>query len=289
VLPSLALLAALAASPAPPSDLEPQRAELRAAAMAMEPCPRLGTLLARLNEQLDATPTPDGFALFGDLLRVAAQAGCPPPREASARHVAEAKRLAPDAGTAAGGPSWNGTLLQNGGEARLARAKSALAAGDPFAARRELVLLHADAVQSAMALVDPDAEAAAWRELKRRQPRVTVQADATTPEAALRSLERAAIALDRKAFSALLAPRSPARAALERDDSGDMCGQYRDDASVALPCLLLELLPEAPGRIACTQGADGKEAHCDVAGRDTRQTVRLVREGIWRLAPPREL
>jgi hypothetical protein len=297
LLPLLALLSASPDAGALPA-LEDLRRDLTLASMAMDPCTRLAALLEQANARLDAQPEgagdAAGFTLLGEILRVSDQAGCAAPSGSLAResrHASDsaaafaiARALSPDAGADPSGPTWNGTLLERAGDARLARAKEALREGDFFAARRELVLLHADSVDAAMQLGDPRVEAALWRELRRRDHHAKATLSASTPEKAVRALEQAAIFGDLRAFEALLSRHSELRAALSGAAEGAPCAKGPGDPSTSLPCALLELLPEAPKEVACAPSAKSASAKCAVAGREGHREVLLVREGLqWRV------
>jgi hypothetical protein len=159
-------------------------------------------------------------------------------------------------------------------------------------ARRELRLLHYESVDAALALVDPDAEQALWAELKRREPTLHAGHKATSPEETIHLLERAAVYDDASAFAALLSRRSAQRAVLEgHGGEEDACSEYREEKSLLLVCLLGELLPEAPEKVACESPPDGKSSSCVVTGRLDHRTVYFEREGsLWHFgAPPQAL
>jgi hypothetical protein len=286
----LPILLVLAAGDVPDGGL-PDPAELReqllVTAMREEPCSALSALLGQADTLLDVKADSDGFELLGEILRVWGQAcaGTPPSRHAQDADAAfaAATRLKPDAGVEAPAVEWHGLILRRTGEERLARARAALAKGDLFVARRELRLLHYESVDAAMALAEPDAEQALWAELKRREPSPHAGRKASSPEEAIHTLERAAVDDDAVAFTALLSRRSSQRAVLEgHGGEENACSEYRDERSLLLVCLLGELLPEAPERVACESVPDGHTSSCIVTGRSDQRTVYFEREGsVW--------
>ncbi len=255
--------------------------------MREEPCSTLSTLLAQADGLLDAKSDSDGFELLGEILRVWSQAcaGAPPTRHAQDADAAfsAARRLKLDAGAEAPAVEWHGLILRRAGEERLARARAALAKGDLFVARRELRLLHYESVDAAMALADPGVEQALWAELKRRDPSPHAGRKAGSPEEAIHTLERAAVDDDPAAFTALLSRRSAQRAVLEgHGGEEDACSEYRDERPLLLVCLLGELLPEAPEKVACESVPDARTSSCVVTGRSDQRTVYFEREGpLW--------
>jgi len=292
-LPATAFLLLFVAAPPDaglPDPIE-LRQELLVAAMREEPCNALAGLLGQADALLDARATSDAFELLGEILRVWSQA-CPGP--APARHApdadtafAKAVELKPDGGPASPAVQWNGLLLRRSGEQRIGRAQAALASGDLFAARRELRLLRYESVDAAMELASPERQQSLWEELARREPQPRVHRHAGTPEDAIRSLEHAAVYDDAAGVEGLLSRHCPQRALFEGGGEEDSCDEYRDERSLLLMCVLGELLPEAPDKIACN--SDGKTAHCQVTGRSEQRTVYLEREGAgWRFAavPP---
>ncbi len=274
------------------SDPAELREQLLVTAMREEPCSALASLLGQADKLLDAKADSDGFELLGEILRVWGQACAGP---APARHAqdadaafASAKTLKADAGVEAPAVEWHGLILRRTGEERLGRARAALAKGDFFVARRELRLLHYEAVDAALSLVEPDAEQALWTELKKREPAPHAGHKASNPEETIHSLERAAVYDDAVSFAALLSRRSSQRAVLEgHGGEEDACSEYRDEKSLLLVCLLGELLPEAPEKVACESPPDGRSSSCVVTGRLDHRTVYFEREGaLWHFSAP---
>lgn len=293
ILPILFLLSGEAPDAGLPDPAE-LREQLLVTAMREEPCAALSGLLSQADRLLDAKADSDGFELLGEILRVWGQAcaGPPPARHAQDADAAfaSAKTLKADAGVEAPAVEWHGLILRRTGEERLSRARAALAKGDFFVARRELRLLHYESIDAALALVEPEAEQALWSEVKRRDLSPHAGHKASSPEETIHTLERAAVYDDAAGFASLLSRRSSQRAVLEgHGGEEDACSEYRDEKSLLLVCLLGELLPEAPEKVACESPPDGHSSSCVVTGRLDHRTVYFDREGsLWHIGglPP---
>lgn len=209
-----------------------------------------------------------GALLLGDLLLKEGQA-----RPALEAYLREIHGACEPVAT-----QWQGEEIARRAAARLGAARAALALGDGLEARRQLRWLDFDAIDAALATVDPTVEEALWERtlgLDRGAAR-----PAPRPEEVVPALEAALLRGDARAASALLA--DPAAGT-------EGCEQYASDRSgphATFPmCLHSRLLPEAPVVERCDEVRDGR-AVCLVKGRGGEAwRVRLAgpQKG-WRLA-----
>ena len=110
---------------------------------------------------------------------------------------------------------------------------------------------------------------------------------ASSPEEAIRTLERTAVYDDALGFAGLLSRRCPQHALFEGGGEEDGCDEYRDEPSLLLMCVVGELLPEAPDKISCEPVTGSKTVRCLVTGRTEQRTIFLDHEGAtWRLSAP---
>ena len=115
------------------------------------------------------------------------------------------------------GLHWHGTRLFQRGDARLELARAAVALRDAFEARRQLHLLDFERLDSTLHLGNATEEEALCQRLDRAPPAARPR-HPSSPEEAVRALERAAFFDDAVAFGAALAREAPDRRRLTSPD-----------------------------------------------------------------------
>jgi hypothetical protein len=228
---------------------------LKTIAMLKEPCESALGIVEEADAYLDVHEgSAPGYALLGNALSLADETctSTVAARHAKASDEARAAAKSLDPALAIGAPpTWAGSVYAREGRGRCARARVAIDRGDGFEARRELRWVDYLSIDMGMPLCEPDEVEALWRDVKRLPLRPAAHA-AKTPEDAIGTLERAAIAGDLALFRSMLS-----KAFFEREQSEGVCGPYTDDKDTLMMCILNDIVGEEPVVAECTSEGPG--------------------------------